>query len=358
MHFLYLITNTINKKVYIGQAGDPSVRWSGHKSKARCNRPEQVITRAMIKHGIEIFTFEVIASSKTQDDTDIVEDQLIDQYDSRNPEKGYNVAKGGKTCPMTPETAQKISEAITRYYETRPGTNTGRTFGEEWRINISNSQAGKPRLSTRRFSEDIEKEICRLYVDENKSMYYLKNKFDCFSSLISEILIRNNIGIRQLQGRRFSEDVEKEICRLYVEEEKSTYALGRQFDCGRDVISYIIKKNNIKIRQSNYNKHQSKCHKFSPEQEAEICRMYVEEEKTIRSLFRQFDCSNLTIRNILIRNNIKIRQNVSNIFSFEQEVEICRLYVEEAKSLYLLGRQFDCKKTTIRDILFRHDIKL
>lgn len=95
MRYLYSITDTLNNKVYIGQTIDPTRRWSYHKTQSKRLKPLQYIHRAMAKYGIDNFQFEVIATCKTQADTDETEKQLIKQYDSRNKEKGYNRAPGG-----------------------------------------------------------------------------------------------------------------------------------------------------------------------------------------------------------------------------------------------------------------------
>ena len=55
----------------------------------------------------------------------------------------------------------------------KPGTNTGKKFSDEWRIKISKSQIGKERKHKIKFSEEIEKEICRLYIQESKSTYFI-----------------------------------------------------------------------------------------------------------------------------------------------------------------------------------------
>lgn len=278
MHYLYKITNTINQKVYIGQTNNPPLRWSQHKSNGKYKRGQQVITRAITKYGADVFEFDVIATCLTQDDVDIIEDRLIRQYDSRNKEIGYNVDRGGNVTPRTPEIIAKISESLNKFYAThisirkgiplseewkaklskaatgKPGTNTGKTFDNEWRIGISRSQAGKEKKSKRRFSEDIEKEICR----------------------------------------------------LYVEEEKSTYALGKEFDCQRTTIADILKRYNIETRKSNYTGHSNGKNIFSLEQEKEICDLYLTGSISRAEVSRKFNCGKTTIRDILLRHNVKL----------------------------------------------------
>jgi group I intron endonuclease len=99
---LYRITNTINNKIYIGQAADLSKRWSDHRRAVRLSKPTQVIHHAMIKYGIENFEFDIIASCTNQDDANYTETKLVEQYESHiSTDKGYNITLGGMNAPKT-----------------------------------------------------------------------------------------------------------------------------------------------------------------------------------------------------------------------------------------------------------------
>jgi group I intron endonuclease len=279
MHYIYKITNKINSKIYIGQTNNTSLRWSQHKSNAKHNRGQQIITRAISKYGVDNFDFDVIASCKTQEDTNLTEEQIIFQYDSRNLEKGYNVDAGGNTTPRTPEVSEKISKSLQQHYKIHsgwnkggtlteewknkiseshkglPGTNTGKTFSDEWKMKISKSQIGKERKNIRRFSEDIEKEICRLYVEEEKSMYALGKQFNCYRTLIDDILNRYGTYKRERKiiknGRNiFTQEREIEICDLFVKQFVNMVELAKKFDCGKTTIRGILLRNNVNLKRT------------------------------------------------------------------------------------------------------------
>jgi len=58
---IYSITNTINRKVYIGQSTQYSQRWTKHKRNLRKNKHEnKQIQRDYDEHGKDAFVFEVI----------------------------------------------------------------------------------------------------------------------------------------------------------------------------------------------------------------------------------------------------------------------------------------------------------
>lgn len=133
MHYLYRITNNLNGKVYIGQSNNPEYRWKQHRYDAQRAEPVQYIHRAMAKYGIEHFVFDVIAGCKTQEDADLTEDQLIQQYDSRNKDKGYNLKAGGSHGEHSEETKQKQSEATFRQIAEKGHPAAGRVVSQEER---------------------------------------------------------------------------------------------------------------------------------------------------------------------------------------------------------------------------------
>ena len=55
---IYLITNKLDGKKYVGQALDIEKRWKRHISDSK--KYDYVIYRAMRKYGIENFSFEVL----------------------------------------------------------------------------------------------------------------------------------------------------------------------------------------------------------------------------------------------------------------------------------------------------------
>jgi group I intron endonuclease len=117
---------------------------------------------------------------------------------------------------------------------------------------------------------------------------------------------KSSAGVVKTSRRRFSDKIEQAICGLYVEENKSTYALGNQFDCPRTTISDILRRNDVKLRQSNYTGHSNGKNIFSLEQEMKICELYQNGDISRSELARQFGCGKTTIRDILLRNNIKL----------------------------------------------------
>lgn len=93
--YVYLITNLINNKKYIGITNNLKRRWFNHchPSKGR----EQVISNAIQKYGPNNFKFEVLEENVPLDKIDEKEIYYIQKYDSLTINNhGYNVATGGR----------------------------------------------------------------------------------------------------------------------------------------------------------------------------------------------------------------------------------------------------------------------
>ena len=88
---IYIIKNKINNLVYIGQAANSAVRWSGHKSSARHSVKKIIIDQAMHDLGIENFWYEIIETVENYDER---EEYWIGYYNSVFP-NGYNKLTGG-----------------------------------------------------------------------------------------------------------------------------------------------------------------------------------------------------------------------------------------------------------------------
>lgn len=132
IYYLYRITNQLDKKVYIGQTVKPEYRWYQHRSySSKENKHKQYIHRAMAKHGIENFSFEVIASCQTQEDATETENILIAEYNSRNPEFGYNLVTGVGYGGHSEETKEKIRQATIKQIAEKGHPATGRIVSEE-----------------------------------------------------------------------------------------------------------------------------------------------------------------------------------------------------------------------------------
>lgn len=105
---VYIHTNKINNKVYVGQTClNPERRWrkdgSGYKD---CT----YFWRAIQKYGWENFEHIIFAENLTQEEANKMEISLIALYDTTNILYGYNLTYGGNVTVYTDAARKKISE--------------------------------------------------------------------------------------------------------------------------------------------------------------------------------------------------------------------------------------------------------
>ena len=105
---IYLITNNINGKKYIGQSRNLIKRWNHHKDEARHNRSTLLIHNAMREYGIDNFSFDILLECPI-DMLDVWESDMIRLYDTFVP-NGYNIRDGKKG--ITEEKRLKSSERM------------------------------------------------------------------------------------------------------------------------------------------------------------------------------------------------------------------------------------------------------
>lgn len=97
---VYLITNNVNGKVYVGKTRDVRERWRQHLYEARCLRSRRTHTSpiylAINKHGENAFSIEPIEWCDTEEDCFAAEVFWIQWYRSSDGRWGYNASLGGE----------------------------------------------------------------------------------------------------------------------------------------------------------------------------------------------------------------------------------------------------------------------
>lgn len=110
---VYLLTNTVNGKRYVGISSDGAeARWRQHNYDAK-NRPVTALHHAIRKYAPESFTVEVLERCLNFDMLKIREIHWIARLKTKAP-RGYNLTDGGDGVfgyKPTPETIRRISLA-------------------------------------------------------------------------------------------------------------------------------------------------------------------------------------------------------------------------------------------------------
>lgn len=94
--FVYLITNKLNNKFYIGKTRYLNLRWSQHKCNAFTKRKISPLYTAFRKYGLENFKMTVLKQCNSDQEAYELERVLISLFKSNIRSIGYNLSKGGE----------------------------------------------------------------------------------------------------------------------------------------------------------------------------------------------------------------------------------------------------------------------
>lgn len=109
MGVIYKITNTVNGKAYIGQTSATlHRRWNEHKADARNRKAHPYLHLAMLKHGYDNFTIEVVDQAETREELDAKEIEWIAKLRTTDKHHGYNCTTGGGACFHGPSSRARI----------------------------------------------------------------------------------------------------------------------------------------------------------------------------------------------------------------------------------------------------------
>lgn len=278
---IYVITNNINNKVYVGQTWRPlNERFSQHKRDGKCLK----LHRAFNKYGKEKFDISLCTIAHSQEILDYWECFFIEKYDSIK--NGYNIREGGSKGKLSPISKKKISKAL-----------RGNTNSKDRKLSITHknriSQSNKGKKLTKKHRENLSKshlkinkkdqeKICELF-QKNFSCVDLANKFNCTDGCIRNILKRNNISSKKMNLKKIEEDV----CQYY-KKTQSIQKVAEKFNYSPPTIRRILKNKKIKVSRT----------KITPEQESIIYEKYLGNH-TVKQLASEFNCSEWKIRQII-----------------------------------------------------------
>jgi group I intron endonuclease len=92
---IYVVTNMMNNKEYIGQTKDFDKRVKSHLRNWRSISAHTLISQAIKSFGVGAFSFRQIYTAFSQEELDYAEDYFINAFDTMEP-NGYNARSGGK----------------------------------------------------------------------------------------------------------------------------------------------------------------------------------------------------------------------------------------------------------------------
>ena len=194
---IYIIRNTINSKVYIGQTKvSLKLRFQNHLSAAR-NGKDYVIGKAIRKYGEENFYIELLEEC-TIEELNERERYWISYFNSTDNKFGYNISIGGNVIRTTKELDSNL--IINMFNSGIPAYKIAKILhtGVPNITNLlkeSNIIYGLGLQKTDKLEESM---IVDLYLD-GYSTIDIGKKFNKNKSTIRRILLRNNIKLRTFE---------------------------------------------------------------------------------------------------------------------------------------------------------------
>jgi group I intron endonuclease len=129
---VYLIYNLVNQKVYVGQSRNVRNRLFVHKSSLRLGKHVNTyLQNAFNKYGEDKFVFRSVEYCEIENLTER-EEYWMDQFNSTNLTRGYNLMRAKTHGGISEETRAKMSKA-----------RKGKIHSEESRAKISVAKKGK-----------------------------------------------------------------------------------------------------------------------------------------------------------------------------------------------------------------------
>lgn len=233
---IYLITNLINGKKYVGQTVKTiEKRLKEHFKAAFVEHRKSIIYDAIRKYGIKNFEIKCIQDNITIEDLDIAEQYWIQQYNSFGV-FGYNATTGGNQCRISNETKQKISEAL-----------KGVPKSDNHKKKMSETQKGKiGKLNSfygkTHSKETIEKikETLAGQMDGENNPFYGKQHSDESKQKMSASHIGKQTGEKHPRSKLTEKDV-LEI-RIAAQNDISRIVLAKQYGVGKTAIDKIVNR--------------------------------------------------------------------------------------------------------------------
>lgn len=169
---IYIIKNTINNKVYIGQSVDIKIRWYAHKQSAKNEKSQDANTyihSAMRKYGIENFYLEILELCEY---SKLSEREIywIKKYHSYDD--GYNMTRGGESNKGETNGRALLTEIMVREIRAAYGNKIPfREVYEKYKNTISKRGLGKIW-----HCETWKNVMPEVYTDENRKWHATQAK--------------------------------------------------------------------------------------------------------------------------------------------------------------------------------------
>lgn len=200
------------------------------------------------------------------------------------------------------------------------------------------------------FDKQTEELICKDYLDGN-SIRFIEKKYGSTYPTIIKILKRNNIIVK---SRKINKETEEIICSEY-KSGNTVRGISRKYNLERRTIQHCLLRNNIQIIGTTALNH------ISLEIQELIKLDLLSKQYFMRELVKKYSVSSKVIRKISAKDNIPfgkpIISNRLKIFTQEESKDILDTY-SKSETILSLSNKYQCSTSTIKNFLVKNDIKI
>jgi len=295
--WIYLLRNTVNDKVYVGQTWTPlKGRWNGGNGYLHCTH----INNAIKLYGKQSFYYEILLVANTQKTANHWERYFIAKYQANNRVLGYNLTDGGSNGKPSSRLGARLTNEQKAYLSK---VLTGRVISIETRQKLS--KAGKGRIMSR---EAVEKarvaRIGKKRTEEQKARIRAGQRNRKPMSEEMKKQHSNNLsqsGKRAWATKRNTPErdrMHQKIIAMYLD--GATYPqIQAAAQCGENTITRVIKRAGLPLRGQNKPV-------GGQERDNLIIALY-RDGKSMRAIGLKLNITGNTVKKRLLANGIVIR---------------------------------------------------
>jgi len=249
---IYILKNKINNKIYVGQTWLSLQDRFGPQGAKYKNSIH--LYNAIQKYGADNFEYEVLETCVDQNTADELEAKHIIQYNSKDPEIGYNIKDGGSAGKHSEETKEKIAKTMVAKVWSEEAIENRKQTGRAW--------AGVMRgPHTEEWKEENSKRMIEWHAENTHPMEGQHHTPEAKAKISASNKGRKRSPEAIAQGaakRKMSPEREQAIIKAYTDG-KTIKEINELFQTGNASVYRILKRNNVSLL-NNFSKWEGKTH--------------------------------------------------------------------------------------------------
>lgn len=216
---IYIIKNTINDNVYIGQTTLPvNERFKAHIKRSTILTKHYKLYNAMRKYGRDKFYYEILEENIPINELDRKEIFYIEKYDSFN--NGYNSTKGGDGRTINKDCDEEI--IIKEYSCGKSSSEIAEMFGVSYNtiLRVLERRKQKIRKDGRKYDRFEKNHFIKLWYDKHITTDYMAHFYKVDNRTIARHARR--LGLKRkpmvIPGERIESEESHEQLSLFDDE--------------------------------------------------------------------------------------------------------------------------------------------